>query len=153
MGVAQSAAKRISGCVNMETIFAAIEQLIRYAEQRGLLAPEDVVYARNRLLATLRLTEWQPAEVKDVPLASPAPVLDAMIDWAYEQGLLETNTTTERDIWDARLMDCVMPRPSEVIRAFYERYRRDPQEATDWFYSLSQASNYIQTARIANNQH
>ncbi|OKO88801.1 UDP-glucose--hexose-1-phosphate uridylyltransferase [Geobacillus proteiniphilus] len=137
----------------METIFAAIEQLIRYAEQRGLLAPEDVVYARNRLLATLRLTEWQPAEVKDVPLASPAPVLDAMIDWAYEQGLLETNTTTERDIWDARLMDCVMPRPSEVIRAFYERYRRDPQEATDWFYSLSQTSNYIQTARIANNQH
>ncbi|WP_445612540.1 UDP-glucose--hexose-1-phosphate uridylyltransferase [Geobacillus sp. YF-1] len=136
----------------METIFAAIEQLIHYAKQRGLLAPEDAVYARNRLLAALRLTEWQPVEVKDTPLASPAPVLDAMIDWAHEQGLLETNTTTERDRWDAKLMDCVMPRPSEVIRAFYERYRRDPQEATDWFYALSQSSNYIQTARIAQNQ-
>lgn len=138
--------------MTMETIFAAIEQLIHYAQHRGLLAPEDVVYARNRLLATLKLTEWQPAEAKDILLASPDRVLNAIIDWAYEQGLLETNTMTERDIWDAKLMDCVMPRPSEVIRTFYERYHRDPQEATDWFYSLSQASNYIQTARIAQNR-
>ncbi|MGP3561823.1 UDP-glucose--hexose-1-phosphate uridylyltransferase [Geobacillus sp. BK01] len=136
----------------MERIWTAIEQLIDYAKKHGLLPEEDVVYARNRLLAALKLTEWQPVEAKDVPLASPAPVLDVIIDWAYEQRLLETNTTTERDIWDAKLMDCVMPRPSEVIRAFYERYRRDPQEATDWFYALSQASNYIQTARIAQNQ-
>jgi UDPglucose--hexose-1-phosphate uridylyltransferase len=48
-------------------------------------------------------------------------------------------------------MDCVMPRPSEVIRRFHSDYARNPKAATDRFYKLSQASNYIRTDRIAKN--
>ncbi|TXK91471.1 galactose-1-phosphate uridylyltransferase, partial [Parageobacillus sp. SY1] len=136
----------------MADIFEALEQLIQYGIANGLIHREDIVYTRNRLLAALQLEEWKPVEVKDVSFASPSPILEAILDWAYENGRIKTNTTTERDIWDAKLMNCLMPRPSEVIREFYAKYNKDPKLATDWFYSLSKASNYIHTARIAKNK-
>ncbi len=153
MGVASGETKRIPGCLIVTTIYEALEQLVQYGIANELLHPEDVIYTRNRLLATLQLQEWQPVEA-EVPthLSSPSSILNRIIDWAYEHGRLTTNTTTERDIWDAKLMNCLMPRPSEVIRTFYERYNEEPKRATDWFYSLSRASNYIQTDRIAKNQ-
>ncbi|MGG6440467.1 UDP-glucose--hexose-1-phosphate uridylyltransferase [Saccharococcus caldoxylosilyticus] len=151
--MASSETIRISRCVTVADILTAVEQLIQYGVKSGLLHREDIVYARNRLLAALRLTEWKPVEVKDTSFASPSPILETILDWAYEHGLLETNTMTERDIWDAKLMNCLMPRPSEVIREFYAKYNKEPKLATDWFYSLSKASNYIQTARIAKNKH
>jgi UDPglucose--hexose-1-phosphate uridylyltransferase len=138
--------------VTVADIFEALEQLIQYGIANGLIHREDIVYARNRLLAALQLEEWKPVEVKDVSFASPSPILEAILDWAYENGRIKTNTTTERDIWDAKLMNCLMPRPSEVIREFYAKYHKEPKLATDWFYSLSKASNYIQTARIAKNR-
>ncbi|ANB61942.1 UDP-glucose--hexose-1-phosphate uridylyltransferase [Anoxybacteroides amylolyticum] len=133
-------------------VYLAIEHLIQYGLTHELLQKEDVIYTRNRLLAALQLDEWQPPEGASNSLPLPA-ILSSMLDWAYERGLLQTNTTTERDIWEAKLMNCLMPRPSEVIRTFYERYKRAPKQATDWFYALSRASNYIQTDRIAKNEH
>lgn len=135
-------------------IYAAIEKLIQYGVAHCLLQPEDVIYTRNRLLSALQLEEWHPPEAEmSVCLSTPSSILRTILDWTYEQGLLQTNTATERDIWEAKLMNCLMPRPSEVIRAFYERYNQAPKQATDWFYSLSRASNYIQTDRIAKNEH
>lgn len=133
-------------------IYLAIEQLIQYGLMHELLQKEDVIYTRNRLLAALQLDEWQPPEGAPSSLSLSA-ILSSILDWAYEQGLLQTNTTTERDVWEAKLMNCLMPRPSEVIRIFYERYHQAPKQATDWFYALSRASNYIQTDRIAKNEH
>ena len=42
-----------------------------------------------------------------------------------------------------------MPRPGEVVKKFEELYAKSPQEATDYFYKLSQDSNYIRRYRIA----
>ena len=44
-----------------------------------------------------------------------------------------------------------MPRPSEVTREFYFKYSKDKKEATDYFYNLSKACNYIRTDRISKN--
>ncbi|WP_240371159.1 UDP-glucose--hexose-1-phosphate uridylyltransferase [Anoxybacteroides rupiense] len=133
-------------------IYEAIEQLVQYGVAKGLIQREDVIYVRNRLLATLGLEEWHPSEELPPLPSSPSPILAAILDWAYEQGRLQTNTVTERDIWEAKLMNCLMPRPSEVIREFLAKYRNSPMEATGWFYSLSCASNYIQMDRIAKNR-
>ncbi len=134
-------------------IYEEIEKLVQYGIANGLLYPEDAIYTRNRLLATLKIEDWKPVEVEiQENLSSPSPVLANIVDWAYENGRLQTNTTTERDIWDAKLMNCLMPRPSEVIREFYGRYVKRPEMATDWFYSLSKASNYIHVDRIAKNK-
>ena len=53
------------------------------------------------------------------------------------------------DLFDTKLMDCLMPRPGEVVKKFEELYAKSPQEATDYFYKLSQDSNYIRRYRIA----
>ena len=73
-----------------------------------------------------------------------------MLDYAAEKGLIE-GTTDERDLFDTRIMDCVMPRPSEVVRQFHAHYEESPREATDYYYALSIASNYIRKARIDKN--
>ena len=45
-----------------------------------------------------------------------------------------------------------MPRPSEVIRKFQDKYEKDPKLATDYFYQLSQDTDYIRRYRIKKDQ-
>ena len=44
-----------------------------------------------------------------------------------------------------------MPRPSEVISEFNSRYKDNKKSATDYFYNLSKACDYVRTDRIAQN--
>ena len=126
-----------------------ISRLLHFARQKGLIAPEDEVYAANRLLDVLHVEEYVPEEV-DETLETATPILECMLDYAAEKGLIE-GTTDERDLFDTRIMDCVMPRPSEVVRAFRAYYEESPREATDYYYALSIASNYIRKVRIDKN--
>ncbi len=48
-------------------------------------------------------------------------------------------------------MNCVMPRPSEVVNTFRSLYSLNPKDATDYFYKLSMDSNYIRKSRIDKN--
>ena len=126
-----------------------ISRLLQFARQKGLIAPEDEVYAANRLLDVLHVEDYVPKEA-DETLETAAPILECMLDYAAEKGLIE-GTTDERDLFDTRIMDCVMPRPSEVVRQFHAHYEESPREATDYYYALSIASNYIRKARIDKN--
>ena len=126
-----------------------ISRLLHFARQKGLIAPEDEVYAANRLLDVLHVEDYVPEEV-DETLETATPILECMLDYAAEKGLIE-GTTDERDLFDTRIMDYVMPRPSEVVRAFRAYYEESPREATDYYYALSIASNYIRKARIDKN--
>ena len=126
-----------------------ISRLLHFARQKGLIAPEDEVYAANRLLDVLGVEEYVPEQV-DETLETATPILERMLDYAAGKGLIE-GTTDERDLFDTRIMDCVMPRPSEVVRQFRALYAASPREATDYYYDLSIASNYIRKARIDKN--
>ena len=126
-----------------------ISRLLHFARQKGLIAPEDEVYAANRLLDVLHVEDYVPETVEET-LETATPILECMLDYAAEKGLIE-GTTDERDLFDTRIMDCVMPRPSEVVRAFHAYYEESPREATDYYYALSIASNYIRKARIDKN--
>lgn len=126
-----------------------ISRLLHFARQKGLIAPEDEVYAANRLLDVLHVEDYVPEEVEET-LETATPILECMLDYAAEKELIE-GTTDERDLFDTRIMDCVMPRPSEVVRAFRAHYEESPREATDYYYALSIASNYIRKARIDKN--
>ncbi|MDE6320292.1 MAG: UDP-glucose--hexose-1-phosphate uridylyltransferase, partial [Lachnospiraceae bacterium] len=79
-------------------------------------------------------------------------VLGEMMDYAYEKGLMTENGVVYRDLFDTKIMGLLTPRPSEVIRVFQEKYERDPKEATDYFYKLSQDSDYIRRYRIEKDQ-
>ena len=133
----------------MSDIQRSISRLLHFAQQKGLIAPDDEVYAANRLIDVLGVEEYVPHAV-DETLETATPVLEEMLDDAAARGLIE-NTVNERDLFDTRIMDCVMPRPSEVVREFRAHYAASPQEATDWYYRLSIASNYIRKTRIDRN--
>ena len=75
-----------------------------------------------------------------------------MRDYAAEQGQIH-DTIAERDLFDTKLMGCVTPRPSEVVRKFWSLYVESPKKATDYFYKLSQDCNYIRRDRIAKDEH
>ncbi len=74
------------------------------------------------------------------------------MDYAHEAGLMPEDDITHRDLFDTKIMSMLMPRPNEVIRKFHELYKNSPQEATDYFYKLSQDSDYIRRYRIIKDQ-
>ena len=130
----------------MININLEINRLLNFASQRGLIAKEDETYAANLLLDVLQADEFTPQAVAE-ELTTAAPVLENMLDYAAEKKLIE-DTVNERDLFDTRIMNCVMPRPSEVIARFKNDYARAPKAATDNYYRLSIASNYIRKTRI-----
>jgi len=138
--------------VNSVCIWGELQRLVMYGLRSGLLERQDRVYARNRLLAELDLDHWEvsahtTADEDQVPTEA-APILARICDWAYEHGRLSEGSRTEREVLEARLMDCLMPRPSEVFRVFYEKLKEGscPECATDYLYRLSRASNYLRDA-------
>lgn len=134
----------------MPSIYQTIQSLLQYGIENSLLPKEDEIYTRNRLMSVLDLSEWVESE----PLEGRSTIheiLDTILDIAEEKGSI-SNTMTERDLLNAELMTCLLPRPSEVIRQFRENYVSSPVKATDQFYHFSILSNYIRMDRIQKNQ-
>lgn len=132
-------------------IYFEIQRLVNYALRKGLITEEDEIYSRNLLLEVLGLSDFEVIGVSEENIDSPCGILDNILTWAYENSLLESNSPVYRDLLDTKIMDCFMPRPSEVIRKFYEKHDKDPKQATEYYYDLSKYSNYIRTDRIKRN--
>ena len=124
-----------------------ISRLLEYGLQRGLIAPEDKAYAANRMLALLGLREFEPQPVEE-ELHTPVEPLERLCQFAAEAGLIEPDTRDGRDQFDTELMNCLMPRPSQVVGEFYSLYEKDKQAATDYYYQLARSSNDIRVDRI-----
>ncbi|HWR61878.1 MAG TPA: UDP-glucose--hexose-1-phosphate uridylyltransferase [Clostridia bacterium] len=132
-------------------IYLELKRLINFALDKGLICSEDEIYVRNRLLEILKLDDYEEVEAAAETLSNPQPILDNILDYAWEQGILEQNTVTYRDLLDTRLMDCFMSKPGEVTARFYKDYEESPVLATQNYYRLSIASNYIRTERTDKN--
>ena len=126
-----------------------INRLINFAMQQGLITNEDKIYSTNMILGLLNLNDFEETEINE-NLDNPTPILENILDYAVSIGMIE-NTVTERDLFDTKVMNCVMPRPSEVILKFNNLYEKNPIEATDYYYNLSIASNYIRKERTDKN--
>ena len=57
-----------------------IARLVQYGVQRGLLGEEDRVYAANRLIALLHITDYEPEQAPQEWLENPAEILEPMLD-------------------------------------------------------------------------
>lgn len=123
-----------------------VRKLVCYGLERGLFTERDEIYVTNRILEILQLDEYNCDTVfSDVDLEE---TLKALLDYAAEKGLTK-NDITHRDLFDTKLMGALMPRPSEVTNRFKELYAISPKAATDYFYTLSQDSDYIRRYRVA----
>ena len=123
----------------------SIRKLVCYGLEKELFTKRDEVYVTNRLLEILGLDEYDCSEdFSDVCLEK---TLAELLDFAVSKGLTE-DSVVYRDLFDTRLMGALMPRPSEVTDKFNELYSVSPKAATDYFYKLSQDSDYIRRYRV-----
>lgn len=130
----------------------AIERLVNYALEQGLIDWWDVDYSRNRLLELFSFDESYAGEVAKEALTGPQEPLEILIDYGLAIGLIPEDTATYRDLLDAKIMGLLMPRPSETIAAFRKtESEQGIAAATDAFYKLSVASNYIRMDRVRQN--
>lgn len=130
----------------------AIERLVQYALEQTMIEAADVDYTRNRLLELFGFDECYLGVMEPESLPGPQEPLAVLIDYGLEIGLIPENTDTYRDLLDARIMGQLMARPSECISAFRStEAERGIEAATDDFYKLSVASNYIRMDRVAQN--
>lgn len=114
-----------------------------------MIEREDEIYARNQIMSLLQLVAF-PEDIGEKKVSSIPGLLEEIVRYASEQGLIGV-LDVEKEIFSSRLMDVLVQRPSDVNRRFDRNYKKDPKLATNYFYQLSQNSNYIQTKSIANN--
>lgn len=126
-------------------IFDAVRQLLDYGEG-VLFEKEDRVYCQNLILDVLGLDAMEDGAEGDAELCE---ILKVMLDFACEKGVIE-DSVTYRDLFDTKIMNCMMPRPSEVIKKFNALYAENPEKATEYYYELSRKSDYIRTYRVRN---
>jgi UDPglucose--hexose-1-phosphate uridylyltransferase len=127
-------------------VYEAIKKLVTYGLETGLISKEEKIYSTNLVLDVLKLDDYEEPEENYEKVELQA-VLKELLDYAVEKGLIE-DSVVYRDLFDTRLMNCLMPRPSQVIKTFNEKYAVSPKDATDYYYKLSQDSDYIRRYRV-----
>lgn len=127
------------------TVYEAIAALVQYGIDTGLTPECERIYTTNQLLEIMQLDDYEePAETTAATLEE---ILDVLLADACSRGLTQ-DSVVYRDLFDTKLMNALMPRPSQVREAFWKEYKESPEKATEYFYKLSQDSNYIRRYRV-----
>ena len=138
-----------------------IRDLVRYGRITGLVEPEDEIYTVNRLLELFELDEYEYASGQQpegggldeaVAAAALPDILEKMMDYAVAEGIMKEDGIGYRDLFDTKIMGCLVGRPSEIISRFWEKYRESPEEATRFFYKFSMDTDYIRRYRICKDE-
>lgn len=124
----------------------SIKKLVQYGLESGLVPACEKNYTINLLLDLFRQDDYEEPqeEYRDVDLEE---TLGELLDEAVKRGLIE-DSIGYRDLFDTKIMNCLMPRPAQVQEKFWKEYEKSPETATDYFYKLSQDSDYIRRYRI-----
>ena len=101
----------------MMTVDQRICQLVNYGVEKRLIREDDKVYAINRILEVMELDEYDPDPVILSPLED---ILKDLTDDAVRRGIVKDDSIVGRDLFDTKLMGCLVPRPSQVIDVFLE---------------------------------
>jgi len=136
--------------MNIQT---ACEELILFAQDKGFIGEHDIPYVRNALIDILKIPSTEGAQVPEdfVPGETATSILEVMLDYMAENGLVG-DTITERELMDTRIMGVFMARPSDFVREFKAIEKESGiKAATDWFYAMSRASNYIRVDAVSKN--
>lgn len=122
-----------------------ISELVSYGMTNELIEEDDKVYVINRLLELFDKKDfaWSNEKVRSIHM-----ILADMMKYAIEKGIMEDDTITSKDLFDTKIMGLITPMPSQVREKFKRLYTESPKLATDYYYKLSQDTNYIRRDRI-----
>ena len=124
-----------------------IKKLVLYGIKTEILPECEKVYATNMLLDLFREDTYEETEIEsDTGTLELEEILTALLDAAIKRGLIEDGIT-EKDLFDAKIMNCILPRPAWIQQIFQEKYKESPLEATNYYYKLSGDSDYIRHYR------
>lgn len=140
-----------------------ILELVEYGLTTGLVEKEDKTYTINKLMELLEVDdiedsvfeEFAKRELMTQESAEAAleDILEEMMAYAYENGIMKENSIVYKDLFDTKIMGCLVARPSEIRAKFKDLYEnKSSLAATDYFYKLSCDSNYIRRQRIKKDQ-
>ncbi len=132
----------------MVTVETRIAQLVSYGVKTGLMMEEDRIYAVNQILEALEMDGIGDEAFAIGEEATLHEILEDLVMDAYNRGVIPNDGVVQKDLLDTKIMNCLMPRPSEVIRTFKSKYEISPETATDYYYKFSKDSNYIRRDRI-----
>lgn len=127
-------------------LFENIKKLVEYGIQTGLTPECERIYTTNLLLEIFKEDNYEDTEV-DTENLELEDILKNLLDEAVSRGLIE-DSVVYRDLFDTKLMNCLLPRPAQIQREFKEKYDISPEEATNYYYKLSQDSDYIRRYRV-----
>lgn len=128
----------------------SICKLVQYGIETGLTPECERNYTINLLLDIFKENDYIEPEERYTRL-DLEEILKELLDEAVSRGLIE-DSIVYRDLFDTKLMNCLMPRPAQVQKEFWEHYEKSPEEATDYYYKLSQDSDYIRSYRVKKDQ-
>lgn len=130
-------------------IYKSIAELVCYGVQHEFIKEEDRIYTTNKILELLQLDEYESTETGgEENKISLEKVLREITDYALDKEIIKEDGVVYRDLFDTKLMGQLIPKPSEVIHNFWDKYKISPRNATDYFYQFAQDSNYIRSYRI-----
>ena len=125
----------------------SIKKLVQYGIDKELIPECERIYTTNLLLECMKEDEYTDPDC-DLSNIVLEDVLKDLLDEAVKRGIIE-DSVTYRDLFDTKLMNCLCPRPAQVIGKFNDLYKNEgPEAATNFFYKLSRNSDYIRTYRV-----
>ena len=135
-------------CIQEEKgmLYKNIKKLVEYGVQTGLTPECERTYTTNLLLEIFKEDDYEDVSIEGEEL-DLEQILKALLDEAVARGLVE-DSVVFRDLFDTKLMNCLLPRPAQVQKTFWEEYERSPEAATEFFYKFSQDSDYIRRYRV-----
>lgn len=140
-----------------------ILELAEYGLTTGLIEKEDKTYTINRLMELLEVDDIEDSVFEEFAKREPMTqesaeaalegILEDMMSYAYDKGIMKENSIVYKDLFDTKIMGCLVARPSEIRAKFKDLYENESSlAATDYFYKLSCDSNYIRRQRIKKDQ-
>lgn len=128
-----------------------IKKLVEYGIKTGLTPECERIYTTNLLLEMFHEDSYEGVEVEEVQADEGGEglekILAALLDEAVKRGIIE-DSIGYRDLFDTKIMNCLLPRPAQVQKEFWEHYSHSPQEATEFYYKFSRDSDYIRRYRV-----
>ena len=131
------------------TLSESIAALVNYGMETGLTPACEKIYTTNLLLDIFHEDDYE--EPSQIPSLSLEEILKELLDEAVRRELIP-DSITYRDLFDTRLMNCLLPRPAQVQADFWKQYEISPEAATTFFYKFSQDSDYIRRYRVCKDQ-
>lgn len=127
-------------------LYENIKKLVEYGIQTGLTPKCERIYTTNLLLDLFHEDSYTDTTV-DTSEIILEDVLKDLLNEACKRGIIE-DSIVYRDLFDTKMMNCLMPRPAQVQKTFWEHYAVSPEDATAYYYQFSQNSDYIRRYRI-----